>query len=247
MQPQTNLSNAPAGPGAIEETTVAPKSVLDGASEYEYVTILNPLSVDFYAKVAITRPVNAPLEVRDDGSGGQMTLSESDIQRNYGLNLRNKDHVGRVNIINRVHIPAGKTINLLGNEAQVVCRQIVNEILQREGKKLMLADPHQRRLVEDRIVLSRRSVNDLMDGSGPMAVQEQLQGAVDGLNAKQEMITDEQEFPELTKPSEPTTRVTGNNTVGNQQPTRIFVGRPRGSKNRTTEPKRTVTSAKTTD
>lgn len=225
MQP--NLSNAPAGPGAIEEAQVAPKPVLEGANEYEYVTILNPLSVDFYAKVAITRPANMPMEIRNDGSGGQMTLSEQDVQRNYGLNLRNKDHVGRVNIINRVHIPAGKTINLLGNEAQVVARQLVTEIMQRENKRLMLADAYQRNLVEQRIVLSRRSVNDILDGNGPVQVQEQLQDAVTNLNTAQELITDEPAFPELTvAPNGATTNFGQDITIGKPNDP-IFVGKAR--------------------
>lgn len=240
MQPQTQVtpnqplqSNA-AGPGAFEEQQIAPKPVLEGANEYEYVTILNPLTVDFWGKVAVTRPVNAPIQISDDGSGGQMTLSEEDVRRNYGLNLRNKDHMGRVNVINRVCIPAGKTINILGSEAQVIVRQLVTEILARENKRLMLADPFQRHQVEQRIVLSRRSVNDLMDGSGPLAVQEQLQGVVDKLNITQEKLVDEPEFPDLRAAASRAATTITSNISNSPNSTRVFVGRPKGSKNRVT-------------
>lgn len=241
MNPQANLSNAPAGPGAQEDVQIAPKPLLEGASEYEYVTILNPLSVDFYAKVAVTRPANVPFEVGKDMSGGQVTLNESDVMRNYGLNLKNKDHMARVNVINRVHIPAGKTLNLLGNEAQVVCRQLVTEIMQREGKRLMLADPHQRNLVEQRIVLSRRSVNDIL-GDGPMAVQEQLSGAVEKLN-KESTSDDTTEFPDLTSAATRAATTLRDNTGDSPKPARVYVGRAKGSKNKVSEAGRTDTSS----
>lgn len=193
--PQNN-DNSPAGPGAIEDAQIAPNPLLQGASVYEYITLRNPLPVEFVGKVAITMPVNAPVRIGQDNSGGQVTLSESDVLRNYGLTLKNKDHTGRVNIVNRVHIPAGKTINLLGNEAQVVCFQLVSEIMQRAGQRLMLADPHARNVVEQQVIVGRSSVNDILDGKGPIAVQEQLRGAVDDLNNKQ-VVTDESEFPDL--------------------------------------------------
>lgn len=238
MNLQANLSNAPAGPGAQEDVQIAPKPLLEGASEYEYVTILNPLSVDFYGKVAITRPANVPFEVGKDASGGQVTLNESDVLRNYGLNLKNKDHMARINVINRVHIPAGKTLNLLGNEAQVVCRQLVNEIMQREGKRLMLADPHQRSLVEQRIVLSRRSVNDIL-GEGPMAVQEQLSGAVDKLNTENKP-DDTTEFPDLTSAANRAATALTDGAGDSQPPSRVFVGRPKGSKNKVSQARGTT-------
>lgn len=243
MNPQANLSNAPAGPGAQEDIQIAPKPLLEGASEYEYVTILNPLSVDFYAKVAITRPANVPFEVGKDASGGQVTMNESDVMRNYGLNLKNKDHMARVNVINRVHVPAGKTLNLLGNEAQVVCRQLVTEIMQREGKRLMLADPHQRNLVEQRIVLSRRSVNDIL-GAGPMMVQEQLSGAVDKLNTVEDAkYNDTTEFPDLTSAANRAATTLADTTGDSPNPTRVYVGRTKGSKNKVSKAGGTDTSS----
>lgn len=238
LQPAVNSKAA--GPGVEIDQGSAPKPVLEGASEYEYVTILNPLSVDFWGKVAITRPVNAPINISDDGSGGQMTLNEADVRRNYGLNLRNKDHIGRVNVINRVCIPAGQTINVLGSEAQVIVRQLVTEILSREGKKLMLADPFQRHEVEQRVVLSRRSVNDLMDGSGPMAVQEQLRGAVDKLNVEEKMI-DEPAFPDLTAAAERAANTITNDLPDSGDKTRLFVG---GAKERKTRTRRTAPETK---
>lgn len=212
-------STAPAGPGAIENNDIAPEPMLLGASEYEYVTLLNPLSVDFVGVVGVTRPINVPFQVRKDGITQTVTNSESDIIRNYGLDLKNKDHLGKANITNRVTIPSGKTINLLGNEAQVVCTQLVNEIMQREGNSLMLADAYQRSLVEARVIISRRGMNELLDRS-PTSVQEQLRGAVDSLNQQEVIPSVEPEFPSLTQPQ----------TVTDSVPN--LGGRPKGSKNK---------------
>jgi hypothetical protein len=166
--------------------------MLEGASEYEYVTILNPLSVDFVGMVGTTRQANTPFTIHNPTTS---TRSESDVVRNYGLDLKNPSHTGRINIVNRVPIPSGKTINLLGNEAQVVVRQLVTEILAREGKKLHIADPTARHEVEKRIIITRRNVNDIL-GSGPINVQDQLKDAVDSLNAQE--APSEPEFPTLS-------------------------------------------------
>ena len=54
------------GPGAQQDIPTDVKPLLEGASEYEYVTILNPLSVDFAVRVAQDVPVNAPVEIRNE-------------------------------------------------------------------------------------------------------------------------------------------------------------------------------------
>lgn len=192
MNPQ--LSNAPAGPGAHEEQGENPKPLLEGSSSHEYVTILNPLSVDFIGMVGVSGKADVPFRI---SSPTTATRSESDIARNYGLELKNPSHTGRANVTNRVRIPSGQTIHLTGNEAQVVVRQLVTEILAREGKKLHLADPTARREVEERVVLSRRSVDDLL-GHGPVSVDAQLAQAVNDLNTPQEHQI-EPEFPTLSQ------------------------------------------------
>jgi hypothetical protein len=178
------------GPGAINENQIAPDPTLAGASEYEYVTILNPLSDDFAIKVAQDVPVNRPFEIR--GKTGAIQ-EENDVRREYGLNLKNPEHPSTERVImNSSIIPAGKTINLKGNEAQVAVRQLVNEILQREGKRLLMSDPNLRKEVEDRIIIQRGSMQDLL-GSPITTPQAQINEAVNKSNE----VTDEQEFPGL--------------------------------------------------
>lgn len=179
------------GPGAIDEATVDIKPILDGASEYEYVEILNPLSVDFIAKFGVTKQVRGDIRIVKNPETPTITNDESDIRRNYGLDLRNKDHPGKANIISKVTIPAGQTIRVLGNEAQVIVNQLVTEILQRRKKQLMLADPTQRNMVEQEIIKRRDSIESIL-GSQPKSIQEQLESAV-------RPGTPEEEFPDLKK------------------------------------------------
>lgn len=148
------------GPGSLQQQEEAPKPTLEGASEYEYVTVLNPLEDDFAVRVAQDIPVNMPMEIR---SKTGMIREEGDVVRNYGLDLRNPDFKGRKHMVNDTIIRSGETINFKGNEAQVAVRQLVNEILQREGKKRLMADPNLRREVEARIIKHRGTVQDLMD------------------------------------------------------------------------------------
>lgn len=201
-----------AGPGAIADQGVSPKPQLDGATEYEYVTILNPLSVDFVGLVGVSRPVNMPFQVRTDGTTSPLTTNESDVSRNYGLSLKNKDHPSHISIVNRVSIPSGKTINLLGSEAQVICRQLVNEIMQLEGRSLMLADAFARSEIEKRIIISRRSVNDIL-GQGPVTISDQVRNAVDNTNPKESV--EEVEFPTITVGNKPSLKAAVSNVAAN--------------------------------
>lgn len=199
-------NNQAAGPGAIEEQGVAPRPLLEGASEYEVVTLFNPLSVDFIGQVGQSKPVNLPFEVRKDGVTSTITNDENAVRANYGLNLKNPDHQAKMPIVNKVRIPSGQTINLLGNEAQVVVRQLVNEIMQREKRSLMLADPTARREVEMRIVRTRRSVEEAI-GAAPQSVQSQLKDSVTKLNEQY----NEQEFPGLSTNTERSEQGSGSN------------------------------------
>lgn len=179
-----------AGPGSTPDEGIAPKPLLDGASQYEYVDLLNPLSVEFIGMFGIERPVNAPVTV-SAVQGRGVTKTEQDVRMNYGLDLRNPDHQGRANAVNRVSIPSGHTARFLGNEAQVVAKQLVNEIMAREGNKLLLADAHARRAVEERIVINRGLVADYL-GQSPRSVSEQLQEV--------KKVEHEEQFPGLNDP-----------------------------------------------
>lgn len=177
------------GPGAIEDDVIAPSPTLEGASEFEYITILNPLNDDFAIMVAQSKPVNTPFQVR---AKTQNVQDESDLRREYGLNLKNPDHKATAHIINKTVIRAGRTINLKGDEAQVAVRQLVNEIMQREGNRLFIADPVKRKEVEDRIIISRGSIQDLMD-SNMQTPQQQANEAITRSNE----VKDEQGFPAI--------------------------------------------------
>lgn len=178
-----------AGPGADPELGIAPRPLLEGASEYEYVDLHNPLSVEFIAMFGVSRPVNAPVSITPVQGRG-VTQTEADLRQGYGLDLRNPDHQGRANIVNRSSIPSGQTKRFLGNEAQVVIRQLVNEIMQREDNKILLADGHARREVEQRIIMARGNVADYL-GQAPKTVSEQLQ-------AVKETQSAEEQFPGLS-------------------------------------------------
>ncbi len=225
MQPTTTsptISPTAVGPGAITDQGIAPDPLLQGATDYEYVTLYNPLETQFVGVFGTSRPVNIPFQIRGDSMGQTVTKTEQDVARNYGLPLKNKDHQAEGHFQQQVQIPAKGTTVLLGSEAQVICRQLVNEIMQQRGQKLLLADAHARNAVELEVVKSRGSVNDRL-GRGPMSVRDQLQDAVDDMNTQEP--TDEPEFPSLT--AQPA-------TLPIIQPKRG--GRPVGSKNRTTAP-----------
>lgn len=188
------------GPGAVQDVPTDIKATLDGASEFEYVTILNPLSDDFAIQVAQDIPVNMPFNIGKDASGktAQTTITERDAAQTYGLSLKNPDFQGRKHISNNTIIPAGGTINLKGNEAQVAVRQIVNELMQREGHAKLLSDPTLRAEAESRVIRKRGSIQELMDGT----VQSQRAQMDEALQRSNEVQTDEPAFPGLEQATE---------------------------------------------
>jgi len=182
------------GPGAVREQPKIAASSLDGATGQEYVTILNPLSDDFAVMVGQSRPVNLPFQIRKDGNTDVTSNTEQDVQRAYGITLKNRDHTGVTHITNTTIILSGQTKNFLGNEAQVAVRQLVNEIMQREGNQKLLSDPYLRKEVEDRIIIKRGTVNELMLGDNPISQQQQV---IDALNRSNEVAHEEVQFPGL--------------------------------------------------
>lgn len=183
------MDNA-AGPGAVDETQINPGALLDGASDYEFVEVLNPLSVDFIGKFGVEKPVNVPIKFQAAQGTSALTVDEAGLATNYGLGgFKNPDHNSLAKITNTVRIKAGQTLRMRGGEAQVVVRQLVNEIIQREGNKLFIADPTTRNAIEKRIIMKRGSINELM-GSAPVSVQDQVNTAIKDSN--------EEEFPDAT-------------------------------------------------
>lgn len=215
------MSNmAVVGPGAQQQAVEDVKPLLEGVTEYEYVTILNPLSDDFAVRVAQDIPVNMPATIRN-GTG--LIQTGQDVVRNYGLDIKNPEFRGRKSIITDTVIKAGQTINLKGNEAQVAVKQLVNEVLQREGNKRLLADPNLRREVEERIVVGRGMVQDLMDRNlqTPSA---QIDDAIKRSNE----VQDEQPFPQLAnRPTDEDTAGGDNSGAESRPQERRSPGRPK--------------------
>jgi hypothetical protein len=211
------------GPGAAPQQTDDVQPLLNGASEYEYITILNPLPDDFAVRVAQDIPVNMPFNIGKDTSGkvSRLTNTEQDARQVYGLDLKNPEFQGRRHIVNDTIIKAGQTINLKGNEAQVAVRQLTHEILQREGNKRLLADPNLRNEVERRIIVGRGSVQELMD-STLRTPQNQIDDAISRSNE----VKDEPAFPGLSQENRsPEAEVVhaGNDSQGQRR----SVGRPK--------------------
>lgn len=168
------------GVGAVAEAQVNPGASLDGASEYEYVTLTNPLPFTFKGKVAQSRPVNAPIRIV---GGAEKGIDENSLKA-AGLDLRNADHPSNAHVTNMVEIGSGASINLRGDEAQVIIKQLVNEILHYRGQTLKIGAPTYRKAVEDEIITGRKSIDDLLDG--PVTTQNEL--VDEALKAKNEEI-----------------------------------------------------------
>lgn len=181
------------GPGSIQDQVVQDEETLQGAGELDYVTIHNPLTDDFAIKVGQTKPVDVPFQIRTDGKTSVTSVSEAEVTRTYGIGLKNPDFQGRTTFGNTSVIKSGQSINMRGDDAQVAVRQLVNELLQREGKSLFLADPKTRRDAEARIIVARGSINDLMSNS-----MQSVQSQTDEALAKSNEVHSEQEFPGVT-------------------------------------------------
>lgn len=184
------------GPGARKEIPTDLRPTLEGASEFEYITVFNPLSDDFAVRVGQDVPVNAPFSIGRDVSGkvNQVTNTEQDARQVYGLSLKNPDFSGRRHITIDTVIKAGQTKRFKGNEAQVAVRQLTNELIQREGNTKMLSDPEVRAAAEARIIKGRGSIQDLMDSQ----MQTPRNQADDAIRKSNE-VQDEQAFPGLNR------------------------------------------------
>ena len=210
--PKEEPQDLTAGPGAVADNGEAPKPLLEGMTEEDYVEILNPLSVDFAGIFGTTKPVRAPIKISGNPQAPGVTESEQDVKQNYGLDLRNPLHQGKASIQNKIVIKSGKTIRLLGNEAQVVVRQLVREIMQREGKKLLLADPFAQRQVEERVVLRTGRMSEFMGEA--QSRSEQLRNVIEEKNEQTDFpdaIADES----ADRPEEPVAEQSGTGNSSN--------------------------------
>lgn len=205
------------GPGAIEENLVRPDPKLEGATQFEVIKLHNPLSDDFAVQVAQSLPVSLQYSVNN--SEGKTPLSESEISRTYGVNLRgpDQDRVSKKHVLNKTVIKAGQSLNFRGDVAQVAVRQLVNEIMQQRGLTKFMADPVQRSLVEEEIILARGSMEDLMNNN-LQSVESQIEVALEKSN-------EEASFPDLG------TDKSGEGTTGeiNSSPKTTVQGRKKQS------------------
>lgn len=181
------------GPGSVTEQGVRPDPTLQGASQYEVVKILNPLSDDFSIQVAQTRPVDVPYTIKP-GEPGKENMTESEAGTKFGLSLRGPDQhmASKKHIINRTVIKAGTSMNFSGDVAQVAVKQLVDYIMQKEGQKKFMADPVRRKEFEDRIIMARGSMDDLMNNS-LQTVESQISQAIEKSNE----VQNEEAFPDI--------------------------------------------------
>lgn len=189
------------GPGAIPRQHEQQPSLLDAVTEYEWVDLLNPLSMTFIAQVASSRPVNAPVKIAQTPGLQSGVRTEADLATQYGITgFKNPAHPSNVHVPHTIQIAPGVTRRFPGNEAQVVLRQLVGYVLQVEGKGLKLADPYERNKMEQRIIRGKGLIQDLMETSA-VSVRDQLTAAVDKSNTNMETShaapnTPEPEFPD---------------------------------------------------
>jgi|SRR6185503_7367912 len=182
------------GVGAIEQDQTNPTPTLEGASEYEYVTLTNPLPFTFKGKVAQSRPVNAPVRI----VGGRERGVDENTLKAAGLDLRNPDHPSNAHVVIPVEIKSGGTINLRGDEAQVIVRQLVNEILSYNDQVLKIGAPTYRKEIEDQVIIARRSIDDLLDKR--LSEREQIDAAI---AEKNEEVAFPNLNPDKKKPGRP--------------------------------------------
>jgi hypothetical protein len=193
------------GPGGDTSEEVDPKPLLEGVGDYNFVEVLNPLSVTFKDQVALTTNINSPMPVgKNHENAPGLTNSENDIRQIYGFDLRAQAQAsGKTHVITRISLASGETRRFLGSEAHVIVRHLASALLQREGKTHLLANAHERRRAEERIVQHVGSLMDAM-GRSPLSVREQLQTTLDSIEDAPNPQTaqggsgNEAEFPGLS-------------------------------------------------
>jgi hypothetical protein len=165
----------------MDQSQEEAKSLLVNLRQHHVVQVHNPLSDDFTWQVA--RSV-----VQYDQRYEDQTIS--------ALNMRNTSHPTMQHVTQKITIPAGSTMKLPGDVAQVVAKHLVDEIMNREGHKQTIGDPHLRKEVEERILLN---INDLRSKISTQSIADQLDQQIRDLNQEEtvaeEATTNEQAFP----------------------------------------------------
>lgn len=179
------------GVGAVSQDQTRPEPTLNGVGEFKYVTLLNPLPIRFTGKVGQTRTINSPMRIGKTQTGA--SYSENDLVK-AGLDLRNSDVQGRAQLTNEITIEPGKTINLRGDEAQVIVRQLVNEVMHYRGQTLHIGSPAYRKKVEDEIIKGVYGIDELL-GTPLKSEEEQINQAIAQTNVPEQEVP----FPTLSK------------------------------------------------
>lgn len=172
--------------GFTEEVeTVADKPILEGLGESVIVEIFNPLSDTFRAKFSRSLP-QAP------------NLSEQDrrVAEIGGIDVRKDGGAVGHTSAQYIEIPAGKTLKLPGDIAQIVVRQMTTYIIQQRGNKSLVSDPAKRREVEEEVIVNYKSVLQ----NQVLKPEEQFQKQLDEINNPESMdnikeVVAEQSFP----------------------------------------------------
>ena len=180
------------GPGAVLETQAEYEPALNNATRDEVVEILNPMTIDFMAKVGVTKTAMMPVRINNPNNTSIKT--EADLAAKGIPGFRNPDKGGGViHVANSVPIPAGQTIKQPGDVAQVIVRQLITTVIALRGDKLKISDPETRRKVESEVIISRRPMSELFGAGGPITVEEQMRAAIEKAND----ASQEQGFPQL--------------------------------------------------
>lgn len=182
--------------GAPLETAVDSdiKPMLEGLGQDYVVKVFNPLSQAFRAKFArsiVGSPHMNAIEMRH-----QQKMQE------LGIPVTKDGGSGLQHVVDYQVIPAGATINLPGDIAQVVVRQLVNTILQLRNagtNSNQLADPYARQQTEKEVVINYKSIMETLNDENPADVIRDRIAELnnpDGANIEEQI--DEQAFPDIT-------------------------------------------------
>jgi hypothetical protein len=166
------------------------KSILDSVSEHDVVTVFNPLSDAFIGKVARSVVSSAARQSVQTGNGE----ADAFVQ---GLNrgISNGGHLSMAHVQQQVVLKPGQSVRMPGDIARVIVRQLVKEMMQREGAKRQMADPATFMEYEQRVVLNHEN---MLSNLSLESVEERLQRQLDDLNKIPEVAKDvenEQAFP----------------------------------------------------
>lgn len=159
MSPTQDIAGTP-----LESEAPQLKATLDGFGADRIVAVFNPLSVPFRAKFARS-VTQSPQMSQQDRRMAELGVPVS------------KDGAPQAHMSQYLVIEAGQTINLPGDVAQVVVRQLVNTILMRRNagtKSYMLADPKARQDVEQEVIVNFNSVVQEQTHSSEEIFEQQL-------------------------------------------------------------------------